>query len=220
MSRVMLIAPHADDEVLGAGGTLLRLMAEGHEVKIVLAACADCWFHHLQRIVSKAEREAEFLASAARLSSTDPVLLGLPERNLDQYPVGDLVHTLDGLLASWQPDWLFISEPSYHQDHQMIHRACVAALRPTGGPRPGKVCSYEVPTSTWGSDFRPSLYVSLTPEQVEGKVSILRDAYPSQYSAEVRGRLTERGMRDHLRYRGNEAGCESAEAFTVLREVW
>ena len=46
MKKILVIAPHADDELIGLGGSLLKWKEEGHSIKIVLVACSDIYMHH------------------------------------------------------------------------------------------------------------------------------------------------------------------------------
>lgn len=219
--RVLLVSPHADDELFGAGGTLLKLKADGCEIKLVLVACSDVHMRHENRVVEATERWDEFTAAAEALSTEEPACYWMPDSRLDSQPQADLVTRLDDELESFRPDLMFMPEPSYHQDHRYVSRACVASLRPTGKWSPAKVLAYEVPTSTWtgtGDRFEPNVFVDIN-GLIESKVALLRDVYVSQHTQFGRGRLAEEGMVAHARYRGIEAGCEYAEAFLLIREM-
>ena len=216
--RILLVAPHADDELFGAGGTLLRMKAQGHVIKLVLVACSDILLNHLHRKVAGDTRRREFEESARILSTEESIIYFMKDSELDAQPIAQLVSHLDRDIDEFKPDVIFIPEPSYHQDHQHVHRACVAALRPTKERLPSRILAYEVPTSTGIQDrFVPNVYVDVS-DFVEEKKSVLKDVYASQYSAE-RGKLTIDGMVRHGSYRGIEAGLEHAEAFQLLREV-
>jgi LmbE family N-acetylglucosaminyl deacetylase len=219
-SRILIVAPHADDELFGAGASLLRWRDAGAEIHMVLVACSDVRMRHTGGVVTATTRAAEFTASAEAVSTTPPTILWMHDTRLDEQPLSALVSRLDDVLDRFRPDLMLIPEPSYHQDHQYVNRACVAALRPTGGARPNKVLAYEVPTSTGiGSPaFLPNMYVNVTGE-LERKADLLRRIYVSQYTAIERGGLAEHGMRRHAAYRGAECGVEFAEAFVVLREL-
>ncbi len=219
-SRILLIAPHADDELFGAGASLLRWRDAGAQIHMLLVACSDVRMRHTGGVVTAATRAAEFTKSAEAVSTTVPTILWMNDARLDEQPLSALVSKLDDALDAFRPDLMLIPEPSYHQDHQYVNRACVAALRPTGGARPAKVLAYEVPTSTGiGSPaFSPTMYVNVS-EQIERKAELLRQIYVSQYTAVERGGLAEHGMRRHASYRGAECGVEFAEAYVVLREL-
>lgn len=198
----------------------MKLKAAGAEIKLVLVACSDVWMHHKAEEVSGEVRAQEFRESAETLSTEPVQILWMKDSVLDAKPLSMLVGLLDKELAEFAPDVLFIPEPSYHQDHQYVNRACVAALRPTGRHQPSKVMSYEVPTSTGiGSPpFSPNHYVVLG-EEIDHKINLFRDVYRSQFTEGERGALAGEGIRRHAMYRGSECGARFAEAFVLLREV-
>jgi LmbE family N-acetylglucosaminyl deacetylase len=219
--RILLVAPHADDELFGAGGYLLRRKEEGAIIQCVLVACSDIHMHHLNRVVTMEERKEEFEACCKVISTASPKVLCMKDSHLDQSPLSELVSQLDTLFDRFNPTEVLLPEPSYHQDHQYVHDACVASLRPTGRCAPRRVMCYEVPTSTWNGiaePFRPNLYVDIS-GQLDTKASLLQDVYVSQYTRNGRGNLAEDGMIKHAQYRGIEAGVDAAEAFQVLKEI-
>lgn len=218
--KILLVAPHADDELIGAGGSLLRWKAEGSRVLIVLVASSNIKHRHTRVVTEGSVREHEFLNSAKLLSTDDPVLLRMEDSKLDCTPLQKLVHELDNILEHWKPDIMLYPEPSYHQDHQYVNRACTAALRPTKRQLPQRILTYEIPTSTWvgsAEPFVPNYYVDIE-ETLEQKLEIFKSVYVSQSTETERVKLAVQGIRDHSTYRGLECGLKSAEAFRLLQE--
>jgi LmbE family N-acetylglucosaminyl deacetylase len=219
--RVLLIAPHADDELFGAGGTLLRWKAEGAQIRIQLVTAGDVFMAHAGRVITAEERIEEFVASATALSTERCSVWNLPDGELDQVRMAHLVNSLDAEMRHFDPDVMLIPEPSYHQDHRVVHQACAASLRPTKTRLPSRVLAYEIPTATWvgmQTRFQPTVYVDVS-NQMEEKRRILREVYLTQYTETARGALADEGMVHHMQYRGIEAGVGFAEAFQLLREV-
>ena len=219
--KVLFVAPHADDEVFGAGGTLLRLKDNGCQIALMLVACSDVYMNHAKRVVTLAERKDEFHRSAGVFSTEEPAVLFYKDTTVSDVPMGDFVRALEVHVRSFCPDVFFLPEPSYHQDHQYVHRACVAALRPTVERLPPMVFAYEVPTSTWSgmqTKFEPNFYFDVS-EYFKMKIDTFYDVYRSQHEGEFRNRLAEDGMIQHMKYRGIEAGVEYAEAFMLIRGV-
>ena len=219
-SRILLISPHADDELIGAGGSLLRWKAEGCEILLVLVASSDIGHRHLTAETPKSVRENEFRRASEILSTEAPRLLGMTDSKLDCAPLQTLVAELDAVLESWRPDTILYPEPSYHQDHQFVNRACTAALRPTKTCLPRKILTYEIPTSTWvgsGPMFKPNFYVDISNE-LDTKLKVFGEVYKSQFTETERCKLAAKGIRDHAVYRGMECGLQAAEAFRLLQE--
>lgn len=214
----MLIAPHSDDELFGAGGSLLRWKDAGAQIKLVLVCCSDVFLHHAGS-VSGDTRKLEFVESASRLSNIDPTVLGYPDQGLDSVMLSRLVADLDREIASFKPSMMLIPEPSYHQDHQYVHKACIASLRMTGRKLPETVLEYEIPTSiSPGSSFHPNFYVDIS-KTAQRKADIFSTCYASQHTTTERGALSAYGMNRHATYRGVECGVDLAEAFKLVRTV-
>jgi LmbE family N-acetylglucosaminyl deacetylase len=219
--KILVAAPHADDEIIGLGGTLLKWRSEGHAIKLVLFACSDIYMMHTSNVVTRDVRAEEFRKSAAILSSEPYEILDLPDSQLDGVLIGDIIQKLDHILIDFDPDTVIYPEPSYHQDHQVVNRACTAALRPTRRSRPSQILTYEIPTSGWvGSHapFIPNWYIDIS-AQIAQKLQIFEDVYKSQFSDAARCRLARDGIYNHARYRGYECGVEAAEAFRLLYSV-
>ena len=217
--RVLFVAPHSDDELFGAACTLLQMKESGYRIRMILVCCSDIKMRHVNKVVTQDERRAEFLRSAKALSTEPPVVLDFEDSFLDVRPMSDLVTKLDEQLDDFKPDVLFLPEPSYHQDHQYVNRACLAAIRPTGKHVPDRILAYEVPTSTSvGFDFASNYYV-VANGHLKMKLQLFEECYGSQYTTKDRGALAADGILRHAQYRGIEIGCDAAEAFLLMREV-
>lgn len=216
--KILVAAPHADDELIGLGGSLLRWKSEGAFIKIILFACSDIYMAHKDGVVEGRVRAEEFTKAAALLSTELPEILYLPDSHLDLEPISSIVSHVDRVLNDFQPDIFLYPEPSYHQDHQVVNRACTASLRPTRPSRPTRILTYEIPTSSWvgsAAHFIPNYYVDVS-GFIDEKARVFRDVYKSQFSDTSRCKLALEGILSHARYRGHECGSDSAEAFCSL----
>lgn len=215
-ARVLFIAPHADDEVLGAGGTLLKWRQAGAVVQLVLVCCSEVKLNHFGHVSGKTRRH-EFSASAAALSSGDPSVLDFRDQGLYGSEVSRLVRALDEQIDKFRPTVFIYPEPSYHQDHQQVNKACIASLRMTGKYAPDACLEYEIPTAmSPGSSFEPNFFVDINEHQQE-KERIFTECYPSQKTQSKRGLLSIEGIRKYAFFRGVQSGLELAEAFRLVR---
>lgn len=199
---ILLVAPHADDEWLGAGGTLLRASEQGAGIGI-LAICGGTEARH-----------DEFQSAVAHLNAVWAQIAGFPDSELDATPLREVVGCIERAIDEGRPSVLMIPEPGVHQDHFAVHRACLAAIRSSRGYIPPTVLEYEVPTGTTGRDFRPNLWVDITPT-AGTKAGEFEEIYRSQVGP---SRCADTVLR-HAAYRGKEAGVGYAEAFQVWRAV-
>jgi len=220
--RVLVIAPHPDDETLGCGGTILRHVAEGDEVHWCIVTAmhsGDGW--PLDRI-HRREQEISAVSSAFRFAST--TILGFRAGRLDEHPMADVVSGFGGVLDRISPDVLYLPHRAdAHSDHRISFAAAVAASKIFRRPGLARILSYETISETdvvpAGSPepFRPEFFVDIQ-EELEPKLSIL-----SLYEGEILPPPFPRSLeavRAQALLRGGQCGCPAAEAFMVLRDVW
>jgi len=217
--RVLFIAPHADDELFSAGGTLLRMHEAHMPIFPVLATTGSVTLRFSGEAVAGVTRREEFYKACKWFTDEEPQVL-LPEAlasndgRLDTVPQWELINRLDGILEAVQPQIIFVPFASEHQDHIAVSKACAAMLRPTARFLPERVMIYDPAISRplLLERFIPTFYVNIE-KWLEKKVEILREVYKSQFSEQARGIYSEKGMRELARYRGFEAGMELAEGF-------
>lgn len=114
--KVLVFAPHPDDETLGCGGTLARL-AQMCPVKVILVT--DGSGAGGLPAGAGVVRQAEFIRALALLGVTDSMQLNEPDGSFEGGP--DLALTVQGVLDDYQPDWVFLpSALDYHRDHVRI----------------------------------------------------------------------------------------------------
>lgn len=215
--RILIVAPHADDEVLGCGGLIARRSREGHEVDIAVATLgglADGRRHDETDV-----RRGELFRAAEILGAHEPTVL-LPGRDgrLDAFPSYDLVSRLDALLEERRYDEVYFCYPSHHQDHRAVHAACLSALRPKGGHEPRRVALYEYPCVGWSPVGANAgrWYVDIS-QVLPEKEAALR-AYETQLR-EPPHPMSWESAEALARMRGVECGRRHAELFYVLRFV-
>ncbi len=115
-AKVLVFAPHPDDETLGCGGTLAQL-SQRCAVKVVLVT--DGSGAGALPAGTAGVRQAEFVRALAVLGVTDTVQLQQPDGAFQTTP--ELVKQMQALLADYQPDWVFLPSPlDYHRDHVRI----------------------------------------------------------------------------------------------------
>lgn len=226
--RVLVVAPHADDEAIGCGGAILRAVAAGAEVHVLVVTVGA-----LQRVgdggrvVEGEDRTREISEVADFLGVTSWEVLKTDDYShmrLDGIPRRDLVALLerDARLSvrNLRPDIVFLPSPSYNQDHDAVARAGLVATRPhepDALPQASAVLLYEYPPNSWclpHERFVPNFYVDIS-DVLDRKL----DAY-RLYRSQAREGLHQNSP-DNLRslalLRGREIGVLAAEAFQALR---
>lgn len=225
--KIFVIAAHPDDEMLGCGGTLTRLLEYGASVTILLlgegpTARLDCG--------KEGQDEARHSARHSAVKSAEVLGIGdvrfgqLPDNSFDTVPFLSIVQLIEKVADEIKPDLVFTHHAGdLNLDHQLTHKATLTVFRPLPGCNPATILAFEVLSSTEyttpGSlpPFLPNLYVDIS-EHLATKQRALE-----KYSSEMRPWPHPRSHEavEHLaRLRGCECGIEAAEAFMLCRGVY
>jgi LmbE family N-acetylglucosaminyl deacetylase len=224
--RVLVIAPHADDETLGMGGSIARFISDGHEVHVaLLTGAGQDGCHPFIPAAEFAAVRAEFDAALDVLGVKHRHLRNLPAVLVEETPVHEINTVARDLVAETRPDRLYLPFAfDLHLDHRRIFYSFAVQWRaylPLGmGIR--EVYCYETASETHLAPaylepaFSPNAFVDISP-YIEKKLSAL-DCYRSQKQAAPLPRSRE-AIEAQARYRGAQIGAAAAEAFVMIRMV-
>ena len=220
MNRILIIAPHPDDEVLGCGGTIARLVRKGKIVTVAIVTKGTPVFPASQ--VKQVRQEAR---KANKLLGTELLFLDLPVTTLHLMPEHKLNRVFDNLIQKTKPDAVFAPFPGdRHEDHRQIFDAVMVATRPDGRRHSvNRICCYETVSEThWSASgiepaFDPTWYVDIS-DTLPDKVAAMRQ-YQTQLDAAIPARSIE-AIEALARFRGSIVGMKAAEAFLLSRELW
>jgi LmbE family N-acetylglucosaminyl deacetylase len=229
-ARVLVIAPHADDETQGAGGTIAKAIDAGANVAVmVVSAAGIAQYRPTPGVVPLSTRLDELQRAMSILGVGQYEVLYIQEElhcGLDAIPRRDLVAKIerDGTFAldKFQPDIVLCPASSYHQDHQAVHDAVVAACRPHHRdvkPFVDWFLVYDQPQVHWvggKQDFHPTLFVDIS--RYEGRKLRALEAYKSQ-NQPFPHNASIPNIAAWTRCRGGQVSVAAAEAFQVYRMV-
>lgn len=225
--KVLVIAAHPDDEVLGCGATIAKHAKMGDEVHVVILA-EGLTSREIQRNRANFEIELSELARTAQeanklLGANSVSLHDLPDNRMDSLDLLDVVKVIERIIEEHQPEIIYTHHiGDVNIDHQIIHKAVVTACRPVPGHSVKTLLFFEVPSSTeWqmgnsAPNFLPNWFVDVT-DTLELKIRAL-----GVYKSEMRSWPHPRSVQavEYLaRWRGSSVGIESAEAFMVGRNL-
>jgi LmbE family N-acetylglucosaminyl deacetylase len=219
--RVLVIAPHPDDETLGCGGSLLKHIAAGDSVSwaIVTRGHEPQWSKDLLET-----KEQEIAAVHEAYNFEHVYRMNQLTTKLDSQPQDQLIASFHNTIYEAKPDCIYLNHcGDVHTDHRVIFDCVMSAIKPFNSMRHGvkRILSYETPSSTDAAPinlaaFRPNVFTDIT-EFLERKLEIM-----SLYESEIQEYPLPRAL-DSLkalaRYRGATIGVEYAESFMLLREV-
>jgi N-acetylglucosamine malate deacetylase 1 len=224
---VWLVSPHADDELLGAGGILHTAKQAGARIYILYVVVSgfrvanggsDSYLH--ERLV-----EIQNVIEALDVNGTDVLYTGSEYHlKLDVYPKYEILKWLEEQseysFNNVLPNIVLIpSEKHNHQDHRLVYEACLSLVRNRmeNTRKISWVLSYEIPgTGQVGlPGFKPNLFIKLSEETLAKKCELFK-IYKSQVAKPPSLRSVH-AIKTLAQYRGMEAGWSYAEAYEVLR---
>lgn len=219
--RILIIAPHLDDEVLGCGGSASALAAEGCEVRVMFIAHRV--YNH-EYCEQQMETELRHMEAARKiLGIGESVFFDQPDEQLYRY-LREIIIRMEEYVQEWKPDTVY--SPFYNdnnQDHRTVADAVRVVLRPAAVPFVRRWLMYETPSSTEqsppypGQGFQPNVYFSLTEEVMKTKTDALQK-YETEQRKYPHARSPE-ALRALAMKRGIESGRELAEAFMLMRQI-
>lgn len=224
--NILVVAAHPDDEVLGCGGTIARLAAEGARVSILILANGltsrpDFQKGKQRQLLRTHHRRAK--RAATFLGATHVSVLGLPDQLLDTLPLLTVAQAITREIDRVRPEIVFTHHGGdLNTDHVVAFRATLVATRSSVAMPVKSVLAYEIPSSTeWSFDsfapqFHPNLFFDIG-------ISLRRklDAM-AIYESETRPfphPRSEEALTANAHRWGSVAGLPAAEAFQIIREI-
>ena len=218
--KVLVIAPHPDDEIIGVGGTIAKRVKNGDEVYVcVITKGQEPLFH--QDYVEQGRRECR--EADKRLGVKETIFLDFPAVMLETVPRYELNGKITEVVQKINPDEVYIPHRGDMQiDHQMVVDAAMVAVRPRGKNYPKRIYAYETLSETgWNipntvNEFIPTVYEDIT-DTFEAKLKAM-GIFESQLAPFPVARSI--GAIEALaKFRGATVSVEAAEAFSLIREV-
>ncbi|UED75574.1 PIG-L deacetylase family protein [Brevibacillus sp. DP1.3A] len=221
MKKVLVIAPHPDDETLGCGGTLLKHIANEDEVSWLIVTGMHSNLGHTDEQIDRREREIEKVKTMYGFNNV--FNLKLPTTNLDTIPMQSIVAQIGTVINQLEPEIMYLPyRGDVHTDHKVVFDAVVSCSKWFRYSSVKKVLAYETLSETdFGinpdnNGFRPNVFSDITP-YLEKKLDIL-NVFQSEMG-EFPFPRSNQAVQAQARVRGVAAGCESAEAFMLLKEI-
>lgn len=213
----LVVVAHPDDEILGAGATIHRLIANGNNVAIAIMVSQVAARKNLSDTLAADEKKAFALIGVKQVYYAD-----FPNIKMNTVPHLELVQFVEKCIEDWGANAIITHHPSdTNNDHVQTSYAVQAASRlfqrRDNIPTLKEILYMEVPSSTeWSFDtsskrFIPNYFVEIGKEGVDLKIKAL-SAYKGVMRQYPHPRSNE-AIESLAAYRGSQSGCNYAEAF-------
>lgn len=218
--RVLVIAAHPDDEILGLGGTLRKHVLAGDAVRSWVA-CEGISMRYDDDHQAALHRQ---MAEAASVLGVSELVRGeLPDQKLDTLPLVEVITQVEEQVRQFRPQLVYGHfGGDVNHDHRVLFEAVQVATRPYAAPWVREILLYETPSSTeWGTPavqgaFFPEVYVDIS-ATLEAKIEAFL-----RYQREVRPAPHPRSpesLRARAQTWGSVIGTHAAEVFQVARLI-
>lgn len=211
--RVLVFAPHNDDEVLGVGGTIAKYTKSGHDVFVCEVTCGE-----KQELL-----QSEALKAHRILGVKETIFLNLPVVGLRHFPTIELNKRLLEVVSKIKPNIAFIPHKGdMHTDHAEVANSAMVALRPINNPQLNSIYVYETLSETeWNmptidNAFIPNVWSDIT-ETIELKKEAM-SCYRSQLHEFPKPRSIE-AIEALSKFRGSTICVSNAESFMLVRNI-
>jgi len=221
MKKIMVIAAHPDDELLGCGGTLIKHSKNGDYIKTLILG---------QGMLSRGEDESILIKLRADAKKANGItgvnelkFFDFPDNAFDSVPLLKIIKVVENEMDNYQPDIIYTHfSNDLNIDHRRTFKAVMTAIRPQPGMKNPDIYSFYIQSSTdWISStesvqFIPNVFVDIEPD-IEQKLKAL-----SEYETEMRDYPHSRSLesiRVFSQYWGTRVGKKYVEPFVLVRSV-
>ena len=234
--KILVIAAHPDDEVLGMGGTITKYVKNGDSVKIIIMATGifsrrsfnntnasvyevdESVLGEMSKQVQNLQKDA--IKASKIMGVKDVEFLNFPDNEMDKKSNLEITKKIESIISKFKPDIVFThSQHDINIDHRMIYDATITATRPFSKFKVKEVISFEVPSSTewyFPSKFSPNMFIDINKE-LPTKIKAL-SAYKTEINNFPHPRSAE-GLEIIAKRWGTVSAFNAAEAFYIVRQL-
>ena len=224
MKKILAVVAHPDDEVLGCGATLARLIKEDYEANTLILG-EGATSRDKKRETKNRNKEILALKEQAKkanriLGVKEVFFYDLPDNRFDTLPLLEIIKAIEEVKIKVEPDIIFTHYgKDLNIDHQITYNAVITAARPIKGETVKEIYSFEISSSTeWGYplSFSPNVFFDVT-----GTIDLKLKAM-SEYETELKNFPHPRSLENiklNAKHWGVRVGLKYAEAFKTIRVI-
>ena len=221
MNKVLVVAAHADDEVIGCGGTIAKHVANGDRVELIVMT--DGVGSRTTLNATESDLRKSMLESASDvLGITQLHQYNFPDNQMDNVPLLSVIQSVEDVVSQLKPNIVYTHcSWDLNVDHQLTHRAVMTACRPQPNLSVEKILTFEIRSgSDWQpasqSQFNPNWFIDIGQHWQQKEQALII------YEQEMRDWPHTRSIaaiKAMAQSRGAQVGLELAEAFFLERLI-
>ena len=224
MQKILVVAAHPDDEILGCGGTILEHLKQKDKVGIIIVSEGITSRNNSKKTklinLNKLHQITKKISKNLKLDFLK--IFNFPDNKLDQVEQLTIIKKIEKILEKFKPTTIYTHHSSdLNIDHRIVNNCVMVAGRPFPKQSVKKIFTFEIPSSTnWTENsknsFSPNYFVEIS-KSLKKKINLLK-----MYKKEIRKWPHARSIKavESLAYfRGSSIGVKSAEAFQVARYI-
>lgn len=213
-NRVLVVAAHPDDELLGIGGIVIKHVRAGDEVRSIIMCEGESLRYHGDVGQNTAIQEAASVMGVGKIYH-----LKYPDQKLDTYTLTELITPLEEISEEFRPNIIYCqSACDANRDHKILFEAAMIAFRPTSEWIEDFYSFYTASSTEWGvpRNFVPDTWIDIS-DTLDKKIEAFE-----KYQSEIRDYPHPRSS-NALRYQahfwGNQCCMDAAEVLMTVRKV-
>lgn len=220
--KILIIAAHPDDEVLGCFGTVAGMIKRGYEAYSLILSRGKTSRGNVDKAETEKLRE-EMLKANNSAGIKNVFQTDFPDNKFDSVALLDIVKEIETIKNKIKPEIIFTHHfGDINIDHQITHKAVLTATRPMKGKFVKSIYAMEIPSSTeWNAYSRstvfvPNVFFDIT-DTIDDKVNAMK-----YYKSELREYPHPRSLRfikEYAKTNGVCAGVKYCEKFQLIRQI-
>lgn len=218
--KILIVAPHPDDETLGVGGTLLKHKQKGDLISWLITTTVNLHPNYPDDFIQSRKKQIQAVSALYAMDHTAE--LSFLSKKLDEHPLGSIISAINAVIEDLKPNTIYLPFLNdAHSDHRITFTAALACTKTFRHPSIKEILMYETPSETdfsipTGSSFHPNVFVDIS-DTFEKKITILQ-----QYETELGKHPFPRSLEiiEALgKLRGVQCGARFAEAFMLVKRI-
>lgn len=220
--RILIVAAHPDDEVLGCFATVAKLIKEGYEAYTLILSGGKTSRGEVDKIelnlLQTEMKQANDLIGIKKVLTAN-----FPDNAFDSVALLEIVKEIEKIKEEIKPEIIFTHHiGDMNIDHQVTHKAVLTATRPMKDECVKAIYSMEISSSTEWNSFSPqSAFIPNVFFEIENTIDLKVEAM-SKYKSELREYSHPRSLKhikELAKVNGTKVGLNYSENFMLVRSV-